>query len=60
MEDSAGTPTLDEVSSKLDLARACIDMGDVDGARNILGEILDAGDQQQKEEAQGLLSTLSV
>lgn len=60
MEDSAGTPTLDEVSSKLDLARAYIDMGDVDGARNILGEILDAGDQQQKEEAQGLLSTLSA
>ena len=35
-------------------------MGDVDGARNILGEILDVGDQQQKEEAQGLLSTLSA
>jgi len=60
MEDSAGTPTLNEVGSKLDLARAYIDMGDVDGARNILGEILDAGDQQQKEEAQGLLSTLSA
>ena len=60
MKDPAGTPTLDEVSSKLDLARAYIDMGDVDGARNILGEILDVGDQQQKEEAQGLLSTLSA
>ena len=60
MEDSAGVPTLDEAGSKLDLARAYIDMGDVDGARNILGEILDVGDQQQKEEAQGLLSTLSA
>jgi len=60
IEDSEGMPTLDEVGSKLDLARAYIDMGDVDGARNILGEILDAGDQQQKEEAQGLLSTLSA
>jgi len=32
--------TLSEVGTKLDLARAYVDMGDPDGARNILNEVL--------------------
>ena len=48
----------DEVATKLDLAQAYIDMGDHDGARDILGEVLSEGDATQKSEAQEMLSRL--
>lgn len=38
----------DEVGTKLDLARAYIDMGDFDGAREILDEVLLEGDSEQQ------------
>ena len=41
-----------EVGTKLDLARAYIDMGDPEGARSILEEVLDEGDPGQRREAQ--------
>ncbi|MDB6447024.1 FimV family protein [Pseudomonas sp. 21TX0197] len=49
----------DEVATKLDLAQAYIDMGDNDGARDILGEVLNEGDATQKSEAQEMLSRLA-
>ncbi|MCG2580605.1 MAG: hypothetical protein KA296_06985 [Marinobacter sp.] len=52
----AGT---DEAATKLDLARAYIEMGDVDGARDILEEVALEGDDEQKAEAQDLLKNLS-
>jgi len=45
----------DEISTKLDLARAYIDMGDSEGAREILAEVVAEGDEAQKSEAQALL-----
>ncbi|UZE22089.1 peptidoglycan-binding protein [Pseudomonas sp. B21-056] len=48
----------DEVATKLDLAQAYIDMGDHDGARDILGEVLSEGDATQKSEAQEMLTRL--
>lgn len=48
----------DEVATKLDLAQAYIDMGDNDGARDILGEVLSEGNTTQKSEAQEMLSRL--
>jgi pilus assembly protein FimV len=45
----------DEVTTKLDLARAYIDMGDLDGARDILAEVAAEGNDEQKAEAQSLL-----
>ncbi|MBC3376205.1 FimV family protein [Pseudomonas sp. SWRI92] len=48
-----------EVATKLDLAQAYIDMGDSDGARDILGEVLSEGDATQKSEAQEMLSRLA-
>lgn len=51
--------TLSEVGTKLDLARAYIDMGDPDGARSILDEVLEEGDEGQKSEAKDLLDGLS-
>ena len=52
--------TMTEVGTKLDLARAYIDMGDPEGARSILQEVLDEGDSNQRREAQGLMDVLSA
>ncbi|HEY9150533.1 MAG: hypothetical protein OQL11_05275 [Gammaproteobacteria bacterium] len=49
---------MDEVSTKLDLARAYIDMGDPDGARSILEEVLQEGNETQQDEARELLGQL--
>ena len=49
---------VDEVGTKLDLARAFIDMGDAEGARSSLDEVLVEGDEDQKAEATGLLKHL--
>ncbi|BBB29426.1 FimV/HubP family polar landmark protein [Neptunomonas japonica] len=48
----------DEVETKLDLARAYIDMDDVEGARDILEEIAQEGNDSQKDEATELLGGL--
>jgi pilus assembly protein FimV len=50
--------TMTEVGTKLDLARAYVDMGDPAGARSILEEVLDEGDSGQKQQAQRLLDSL--
>jgi pilus assembly protein FimV len=48
-----------DAATKLDLAKAYQEMGDVEGAREILQEVLHEGDDQQKAEAQSLLSKLA-
>ncbi len=45
----------DEMATKLDLARAYIDMGDHDGARTILEEVVGSGNESQQQEARSLL-----
>ena len=50
--------TMTEVGTKLDLARAYIDMGDPDGARSILNEVLEEAIDSQRQEAQKLLDDL--
>jgi pilus assembly protein FimV len=52
------TSTTDEVATKLDLARAYIDMGDPEGARSILEEVSAEGNDAQKKEAQELIGQL--
>jgi pilus assembly protein FimV len=49
----------DEAATKLDLARAYIEMGDADGARDILDEVVAEGDDGQKTEARAMLSRLA-
>ncbi len=49
---------VDEVSTKLDLARAFIDMGDTEGARGSLEEVLSEGNEEQKAEATALLEQI--
>jgi pilus assembly protein FimV len=50
---------VDEVQTKLDLAQAYIDMGDTDGAKGIIDEVLAEGNASQKQAAMGLLSKLA-
>jgi pilus assembly protein FimV len=47
-----------DAATKLDLAKAYQEMGDVEGAREILQEVLHEGDDQQKSEAKSLLAKL--
>lgn len=50
--------TMSEVGTKLDLARAYLDMGDPEGARAILDEVMQEGNAVQKVEAQRLMASL--
>jgi pilus assembly protein FimV len=50
--------TMSEVGTKLDLARAYVDMGDPEGARSILEEVLKEGNAAHKLEAERLLAGL--
>ncbi len=58
IEDLMLPDDVDESSTKLDLARAFIDMGDAEGARSSLDEVLSEGNDEQKTEAQSLLDQL--
>lgn len=48
----------DEAATKLDLARAYIDMGDAEGARSILEEVTAEGNPEQKKQAQDLVAQI--
>ena len=54
----AEAETLSEVGTKLDLARAYMDMGDPDGARNILQEVMEEGNDNQRNQAKRLIDGL--
>jgi pilus assembly protein FimV len=43
------------ISTKLDLARAYLDMGDIEGARSTLEEVMVEGNDDQRREAEVLL-----
>lgn len=49
----------DEVATKMDLARAYVEMEDPDAARAILEEVAEEGSEEQQAEAKELLSRLS-
>ncbi|HCJ30918.1 MAG TPA: peptigoglycan-binding protein LysM, partial [Pseudomonas sp.] len=49
----------DETTTKLDLARAYIDMGDAEGARDILDEVMSEGSDSQQQEAREMLAKLA-
>jgi pilus assembly protein FimV len=50
---------VDESETKLDLAAAYIDMGDPEGAKSILEEVLLEGNDEQKSRAQTLMTELN-
>jgi len=47
-----------DAATKLDLAKAYQEMGDVEGAREILQEVLHEGDDEQRKEAQAIIAKL--
>jgi pilus assembly protein FimV len=49
----------DPIDTKLDLARAYLDMGDADGARAMLEEVLSEGSQPQRDTARRLLDGIA-
>jgi len=56
----ATLPGWDETATKLDLAKAYIDMGDSEGARSILEEVIAEGNDQQKQQARELSSQIAA
>jgi pilus assembly protein FimV len=52
-------PKWQEVATKLDLAKAYEEMGDKDGARELLNEVMKDGDTAQKGQAQQILAKLA-
>lgn len=57
--DGSNDIELDDVGTKLDLARAYVEMGDKEGAREILNEVIAEGNDKQKTDAKGILVTLA-
>ena len=49
----------EEVATKLDLAKAYEEMGDFEGAGELLQEVLNEGDAAQKEKARAILAKIS-
>jgi len=49
---------MDELETKLDLAKAYVDMGDADAAKDIAKEVLEQGTVEQKKAAKALLDEL--
>ncbi|MDX2217843.1 MAG: FimV/HubP family polar landmark protein [Burkholderiales bacterium] len=56
--DAAPAGSGDASSTKLELARAYVEIGDKDGAKEILQEVMREGTAAQKQEAQALMSSL--
>jgi len=48
----------DAIGTKLDLAKAYLDMGDPEGARSMLDEVMSEGNDAQKGEARKLLAEI--
>lgn len=58
-EDDENSQQWDETATKLDLAKAYIDMGDAEGAKSILDEVLTEGNEDQKRQAQELSAQIT-
>ena len=56
--DASGGPGGNDINTKLDLARAYVEMGDNDMARNLLHEVQLQGSESQQQEAASLLQRL--
>jgi pilus assembly protein FimV len=58
LDSPAGGDGGEAVGTKLELAKAYLEIGDKDGAREILNEVAKEGSSAQKEEAKRLISSL--
>ena len=57
-DDLKDSIKMTKIGTKLDLARAYVDMGDPSGALSILQEVLDEGNAEQIQLAKKLLNDL--
>ncbi len=57
--DEALSDAGNEIDTKLDLAKAFMDMGDSDGARSTLEEVVQDGDNDQRQAAENLLKQIA-
>lgn len=57
--DLSDADEMDDVSTKIDLAKAYIEMGDKDGAKGILEEVVSEGSDAQRQQAEALISEIS-
>ena len=55
LDDDAEVIGETQIETKIDLAKAYIDMGDIDGARSTLEEVMESGNDDQKRQAEELL-----
>lgn len=55
---AGAAPGWQEVATKLDLAKAYEEMGDKDGARELLNEVIKEGDNAQQQRARSMLEAL--
>jgi len=56
--DEGGFGEEEDIGTKLDLAGAYLEMGDSEGAREFLQEVLEEGDEQQKAKAKEMLEKI--
>ena len=49
----------DVIATKLDLAKAYVEVSDNDNAKTILDEVLSEGDEEQRKQAQTLLDQIN-
>lgn len=53
-DEDGGASFAEDVGAKLDLAKAYLDMGDSEGARSLLADVMTEGSSKQREEARRL------
>lgn len=58
LDEVGGDGSMDEVATKLDLARAYLEMGDKEGAREILQEVISEGNDKQQGDARSMMASL--
>ncbi len=56
---SEGAGSVDDMQTKLDLAQAYMETGDIEGARNLLGEVMAQGSDLQQATAREMLTKLA-
>ncbi|MFQ3323311.1 MAG: pilus assembly protein FimV [Pseudomonadales bacterium] len=57
-DDDFGDEVEDDIGTRLELAKAYVELGDEDGAKEILSEVMNQGSNEQKAEAKSLLESL--
>ncbi|MFT6309781.1 MAG: pilus assembly protein FimV [Porticoccus sp.] len=57
-DDNFGDEVEDDIGTRLELAKAYVELGDEDGAKEILSEVVNQGSDEQKTEAKTLLESL--